>query len=68
MIRLKMAAGTDAAGRLGVLAPVLAVIALFAATVLRNDVWKNIWPDVAKKVSPEQWAFRMQRKSSLDSM
>lgn len=57
MFRLKMAAGKGAAGRLAVLMPVLAVIGLSTATVLRNDVWKNIWPDVAKKSPAKARAF-----------
>ena len=57
MIRHKMVVGTEAAGRLAVLAPVLVVLALSAATILRNDVWKNIWPDVAKKSPAKARAF-----------
>lgn len=46
MVREKM---VDKAGRFVRLVPVLVVLALTVATIKRNDVWNNIWVDVAKK-------------------
>ncbi len=48
MIREKITEPNDRGGRF-VLVPVLVVLALATATMVRNDVWHNIWVDAAKK-------------------
>lgn len=53
MIRDKMTGRIGGMSRLAVLLPIPVVLVLATATIIRNDVWKTIWVDTAKK-SPQK--------------